>query len=339
MVSMNSQDEACELRKPPVRDRIRKIAENIKDTFQGKLLTDEPMALHTTMQVGGDAALFAEPTDLQSLVLLLAQCAKAGVPFFVLGGGSNIIVRDEGFCGVMVCMSHFNTIELAANRVICGAGAKTARVVDFFAQNGITGMQSFAGLPGSIGGACYMNARCYSHDIAELLDFVEYFDADELALYTETPCNFVEKRMKMLHNATQDERWSYKHSPFMGERLVVTRVALKARQRDISNASSLKAQGDAFIADRTAKGHFRAPSCGSVFKNNRAFGKPSGALIDEAGLKGAKAGGAQIAPWHANIIINAGGATAADVKSLVDLAHNTVMNKTGFDLECEVIFV
>ena len=336
---MNLQDETCEHRKPPMRDRIRKIAENIKDAFQGKLLMDEPMALHTTMQVGGSAALFAQPADLPSLVLLLSQCTKAGIPFFILGGGSNIIVRDEGFCGAMVCMSSFDAIELQGERVLCGAGAKTARVVDFFAQNGIAGMQSFAGLPGSIGGACYMNARCYSHDIGEQIDFVEYFDAQDLTAHSESPHGFVEKYVKMLDNSAVDSRWSYKHSPFMEGKHVVTKVALKAGQRDISKAAQLETQGESFIADRTAKGHFRAPSCGSVFKNNRAFGKPSGALIDEAGLKGAKAGGAQIAPWHANIIINTGGATAADIKSLVDLTHNTVKDRTGFDLECEVIFV
>ena len=336
---MNSQDEACELRKPPIQARIRKIAENIKDAFNGKLVLDEPMALHTTMQVGGMATLFAQPSDLQSLVLLLSQCTRSSVPFFILGGGSNIIVRDEGFCGAMVCTGSLDSIELEGDRVICGAGAKTTDVVDFFAQNGIDGMQSFAGLPGTIGGACYMNARCYSHDIKELLDLVEYFDTSELASYTETPRNFIEKCTKMLHNAAQDESWSYKHSPFMEGKLVVTQVALKAAQKDTGKALQLKAQGDVFIADRTTKGHFRAPSCGSVFKNNRTFGKPSGALIDEAGLKGARAGGAQIAPWHANIIINTGGATAVDIKKLVDLAHDTVKGRTGFDLECEVIFV
>ena len=336
---MNPQNETCKLRKPPILTRIRKIAENIKDAFNGKLVLDEPMTLHTTMQVGGEAALFAQPSNLQSLILLLAQCTNADVPFFVLGGGSNIIVRDEGFCGAIVCMRSFDTIELQEERVVCGAGTKTADVVDFFAQNGIAGMQSFAGLPGSIGGSCYMNARCYSHDIAEQIDFVEYFDAQDLKSYTESPHDFVEKYVKILDNSAMDSRWSYKHSPFMEGKLVVTKVALKATQRDSSKVAELKAQGESFIADRTAKGHFRAPSCGSVFKNNRAFGKPSGALIDEAGLKGAKAGGAQIAPWHANIIINTGGATVADIKRLVSLAHDTVKDRTGFDLECEVIFV
>lgn len=336
---MNLQDETCEPEKPLMFGRIRKITENIKNAFHGKLLLNEPMSLHTTMQVGGKATLFAQPENLESLVVLLTQCIKADVPFFVLGGGSNIIVRDEGFSGAMVCMNSFDSIELQGERVVCDAGAKTADVVDFFARNGIHGMQNFAGLPGSCGGACYMNARCYSRDIAEQIDFVEYFDTEELKAYTESPCDFVEKHIKMLHNDTMQSRWSYKCSPFMQGRFIIIKVAFKAGQRNISKTAELKAQGATFIADREAKGHFRAPSCGSVFKNNRAFGKPSGALIDEAALKGIKAGGAQIAPWHANIIINAGGATAADIKRLVDLAHDTVMDKTGFDLECEVIFV
>ena len=116
-------------------------------------------------------------------------------------------------------------------------------------------------------------------------------------------------------------------------------MPLKRKNVSLKKPPELKAACESFIQDRERKGHFKAPSSGSVFKNNRDFGEPSGRLIDEAGLKGAKIGGAQIAPWHGNIIINAGNATCSDIKKLVRLAQEKVKERTGFMLECEVVFV
>lgn len=317
-------------------NRIRKIVENIKNLYKGRLLLDEPMSLHTTMKVGGNAELFAEPEDVFSLALVVSECKKNSVDFFILGGGSNLIVSDEGFCGVVISMNAFFSIKFENRIVVCGSGVETSRAVEFFAENGISGMESFAGLPGTCGGACYMNARCYSNDISSKIKFVEYLDLEN---FDENSYKFLEKHIKMYHNNKDCAQWTYKHSPFMKKSVVITKVAFKAEECQLEKISELKASCESFIKDREQKGHFKAPSSGSVFKNNRDFGEPSGKLIDEAGLKGAKIGGAQIAPWHGNIIINTGNATCSDIKKLVQLAQQKVKERTGFMLECEVVFV
>lgn len=317
-------------------NRIRKIVENIKNLYKGRLLLDEPMSLHTTMKVGGNAELFAEPEDVFSLALVVSECKKNSVDFFILGGGSNLIVSDEGFCGVVISMNAFFSIKFENRIVVCGSGVETSRAVEFFAENGISGMESFAGLPGTCGGACYMNARCYSNDISSKIKFVEYLDLEN---FDENSYKFLEKHIKMYHNNKDCAQWTYKHSPFMKKSVVITKVAFKAEECQLEKISELKAACESFIKDREQKGHFKAPSSGSVFKNNRDFGEPSGKLIDEAGLKGAKIGGAQIAPWHGNIIINTGNATCSDIKKLVQLAQQKVKERTGFMLECEVVFV
>ncbi|WP_294425239.1 UDP-N-acetylmuramate dehydrogenase [uncultured Treponema sp.] len=317
-------------------NRIRKIVENIKNLYKGRFLPDEPMRLHTTMKVGGNAELFAEPEDVFSLALVISECKKNSVDFFILGGGSNLIVSDEGFCGVVISMNAFSSIKFENRIVVCGSGVETSRAVEFFAENGISGMESFAGLPGTCGGACYMNARCYSNDISSKIKFVEYLDLEN---FDENSYKFLEKHIKMYHNNKDCAQWTYKHSPFMKKSVVITKVAFKAEECQLEKISELKAACESFIKDREQKGHFKAPSSGSVFKNNRDFGEPSGKLIDEAGLKGAKIGGAQIAPWHGNIIINTGNATCSDIKKLVQLAQQKVKERTGFMLECEVVFV
>lgn len=317
-------------------NRIRKIVENIKNLYKGRLLLDEPMSIHTTMKVGGNAELFAEPEDVFSLALVISECKKNSVDFFILGGGSNLIVSDEGFCGVIISMNAFSSIKFENGIVVCGSGVETNRAVEFFAENGILGMESFAGLPGTCGGACYMNARCYSNDISSKIEFVEYLDLEN---FDENSYKFLEKHIKMYHNNKDCAQWTYKHSPFMEKSVVITKVAFKAEECQLEKISELKAACESFIKDREQKGHFKAPSSGSVFKNNRDFGEPSGKLIDEAGLKGAKIGGAQIAPWHGNIIINTGNATCSDIKKLVQLAQQKVKERTGFMLECEVVFV
>ena len=137
------------------------------------------------------------------------------------------------------------------------------------------------------------------------------------------------------------DEWAYKKSPFQSFRSLILSVVFRVEAVGMSgdNERAIRLENEGFREDRRNKGHFRAPSAGSVFKNDRRFGKPSGQLIDEAGLKGLVVGGAQIAPWHGNFIINTGSATAGDIKALVERARTAVMERTGFTLETEIIFV
>jgi UDP-N-acetylmuramate dehydrogenase len=160
----------------------------------------------------------------------------------------------------------------------------------------------------------------------------------------------MESFVKVYHNNNGGVEWSYKHSPFMDKNVFITQVVLELipayKNFFIQNEpipaeikESIRRDSDHFINDRKQKGHFLAPSAGSVFKNNRLFGKPSGVIVDEAGLKGLSVGGAQVAPWHGNFIINNGNAMANDVRGLVQTVQRKVKDSTGFSLETEIIFV
>ena len=356
---------------------IREIGENIKNSrfFEGSISFDESMAKHTTMKVGGNAALFIEPADTYSAATVFTCCKDKNIPVFTVGGGSNLVVSDEGFDGAVVSSRKMNRIDISVLEgdsqsllakvndllpqklesaklpgckpcvveVKCGAGTRMNDVAAFCAKYGIIGMEHFAGLPGTTGGAVFMNARCYDENISDVISSVEYIDLsglyDEAAPKQITGCTYVKS----------DADWEYKHSPFQHMKAFITRVHFKCicldnRVLDGYSAADpaiqefIRGNNSHFVQDRIAKGHFRAPSAGSVFKNNHDFGKPSGQLIDEAGLKGTAVGGAQIAPWHGNFIINTGTATAKDIYDLVTLVQQKVRKETGFGLEPEIIF-
>ena len=383
-------------------DSIREIGENIKNSpdFHGSIAYDEPLAPHTTMKVGGPAALFVSPADVSSAAFAAARCRAAGLKLFVLGGGSNLVMDDGGFCGAVLFSGGMKEISLqpAGNcaaagascsfeelrsfaagasaapvapgnpsaagcgglspaddddvpfsvrcsvTLRCGAGASIASITEFCAEHGLWGFSRFAGLPGTAGGAAYMNARCYGQDMSSVIAAVEYLNLTELSPDSPADIAFLPK---MYHN--NGSGWDYKLSPFMGKDVLISAVhlslsclapdSLAGAEVPAEVSAFVREQNRHFVLDRREKGHFNAPSAGSVFKNNRAFGKPSGMLVDEAGLKGLSVGGAQVAPWHGNFIINTGSARAADIRELVARVQRAVESRTGFMLEPEIIFV
>ena len=317
---------------------VRKFAEKIRESqfFKGKVLFDEPMKTRTTMQVGGNAAALAVPETDEAAVYAAWSCIKEKVPLFVLGGGSNIVVSDSGIDSLVISLEKLDSIEYSDGILTCGAGAKFDKIEEFCAQNCISGLSEFAGLPGTAGGACYMNARCYGASVSDVIESAEYVNLSEIPL--NSVFNLA-NLTKVYHNRTED--WDYKKSPFMDFCSLILSASFKVRQLEKSaeTEARIRSLNEGYVEDRRNKGHFKAPSAGSVFRNNRLFGKPSGLLVDEAGLKGLAEGGAQIAPWHGNFIINNGGATAGDVKLLVQKAQEAVKVKTGFELVPEIIFV
>ncbi|HBG65779.1 MAG TPA: UDP-N-acetylenolpyruvoylglucosamine reductase [Treponema sp.] len=346
-------------------DSIREIGENIKNSpfFRGSLAYDEPLAPRTTMRVGGPAALFVCPADVSSAAFAASRCRAAGLRLFVLGGGSNLVVDDGGFCGAVLSTGGMRGISVQAGEELapaddgipfgrrcratlcCGAGASIASITEFCEEHGLWGLCSFAGLPGTAGGAAYMNARCYGQDISSVISAVEYVNLPDLPPYLSADVAF---EPKMYHN--DGVGWDYKRSPFMGTERLISAVQFslccldpdalyggRAAAADVREF--VRGQDRHFVLDRKEKGHFNAPSAGSVFKNDRSFGKPSGMLVDEAGLKGLSVGGAQVAPWHGNFIINTGGARAADIRELVRQVQQAVCSRSGCMLEPEIIFV
>lgn len=302
---------------------LRKIAENFNKNI--KILYEEPMAEHTTFKVGGKAEAFIEPESIEVLEQLVCFLKAEKQRFFVLGGGSNLVVSDDGIDGTVICTRSMNKIELLQEAqgtllLRCAAGTLMDDIAAFCETNSISGLETFSGLPGTIGGAVYMNARCYERSISDVLENVLYLDTK---IGTAATYHF------------NGKDWAYKKSPFQNSGNIILEATLKCSR---GNADQIKAENAHYIEDRKNKGHFKFPSAGSVFKNNHDFGSPSGKIIDEAGLRGFSIGGAQIAPWHGNFIINTGTATAKDIHDLVLYITETVKRKTGFELEPEIIF-
>lgn len=293
-----------------------------------KKLENELMSLHTTMKVGGPATVFLRPETEDEFVNLLKEYCERGMDFFVLGGGSNIVVSDSGIKKPVICTLALKSISLEKTEdgafLDCGCGVSWAQICKTALENKLCGVEDFNGLPGSLGGAIFMNARCFSTQVSDVLDSVRFFNMDSLKVE--------EYRMK-------DSDWDYKKSPFgKDSRKIVLGAKLKLKKSTLSESELSELYSKA-VSERKEKHHFDAPSAGSVFKNNRNFGMPSGKIVDDCGLKGLKIGGAQVAPWHGNFIINTGKASASDIKALCEKIKADVKSKTGFDLEEEIIFV
>lgn len=352
-----------------MKTNLREIFENSKMSghalfsraaAENRLVFGKNMRDCTTFRAGGPADVFVMPRTEAELADFAAVFLSLDIPVFVLGGGSNVLFPDEGFPGAVL-----STVLLDAavpertedGRIFlrCACGCPMDKAVETAVAAGFAGLERFAGLPGTTGGAAFMNARCYERSVSDI-----FFCADVLHVSpgggvcaggAESPGNTESRTEKIFFT---DGEWAYKKSPFhtppdgtCGGRvfgrfspgspsLSVLCAVVFALQAGVR--SELEAVARQCRQDREKKGHFRLPSAGSVFKNNRAFGKPSGVLIDEAGLRGLTRGGAMVAPWHGNIIVNTGNATAADIRGLMEEVAETVLRRTGFRLEPEIIF-
>lgn len=291
---------------------------------------NELLKNHTTFQIGGPADKFYEPENFEELIGIIDECKSQSIKYFLLGGGSNLVFSDKGFRGAVICTRKLNKIKLLEpGLVMAEAGATMKELVDFCTDNGLSGFEEFAGLPGTVGGALFMNARCFDKSVSE--------NVYETSWFEECDGKFVNREISFEEDA---KNWDYKKSPFQNSKKILKAGVFKVtpiETQEGRNAIRTKCEG--YIKGREDRGHFKFPSAGSVFKNNHEFGKPSGKLIDEAGLRGYRIGGAQIAEFHGNFIVNTGAASADDVKGLVKLAQETVKEKFGFHLEPEIIFI
>ena len=303
---------------------------------EGTIEFDKPLKPLTAYKIGGPAEALFCPKNEDHLKEALIFLSKNKIPALLIGGGTNILVSDKGFRGVLISLKHLNKIEVIGESndkvfIRAGAGVLTDNLTKWAVENSLSGLECFGGLPGSVGGAVFMNARCYDVSISDRLKSVKYILADdektEFAEYEYNPSD-----------------WDYKVSPF--QQSPVSTEITKNRKIVLSAVFTLThgikeeiaAKTEEKVQDRISKGHFKAPSAGSTFKNNRTFGQPSGKLIEDAGLKGLYEGGAQVAPWHGNFIINKHNASASDVRRLIEQIQKTVKDKTDFLLEPEVIF-
>lgn len=310
-----------------------------------EIRTAEPMKNHTTLRIGGPADTFCVPPSIELLCSMLSFCKAEHIPCFVLGGGANVLVGDKGIRGVVLSTEALTGYSITCTNTSCGlqtntlssapgephavvraeAGLPIAHLAEILAHEGWSGFEFTASLPGTLGGAVFMNARCYNHEIADILKCVQCYNPDTHSI------NSVERR---------EHTWEYKRTPFMQEGALASCIIVSAEffitkraPQDIYN------EMNTYTQDRIAKGHFDYPSAGSMFKNNRAFGRPTGMILDELGFCGKRIGDAMVSPRHANIFVNAGNATAHDMLSLIKLAQEAALKHFGFALEPEVVFI
>ena len=319
---------------------------NENEKFNGLIKLNESLSKHTTMNVGGMAKLFLEPEDSESLIVAADKFIEEKINFFVLGGGSNVIISDNGL-DVVVSTRKMNQITFCEKIIQIGCGSSWSSVISFCKKNNLGGFEAFTGLSGTVGGALYMNATCFGLSACDNLVSVEYLDLCDMKIHTyeKNPAD-----------------WGYKKSPFQTGSVIANGVKQSfPQQKQIASSQAprndenvkiiLSAKfsvhagfdselSEKCITSRKEKGHFRAPSSGSAFKNDTAHGIIAGKVIDECGLKGFSVGAAQIAPWHGNFIINPERkASASDIKKLSDEVRRIVLEKTGTALESEILFI
>ncbi len=278
------------------------------------------LAEFTTFKVGGPARYFLQAENWQAVSSARSWAAEKNIPFLLIGGGANLLVADRGFPGLAVCSTALRTINIEGTSLIAEGGADVSSACEAAAEKSLSGLEFIYRMPGTVGGAVWMNARCYSVSVSDRLEWVDFIDFEG----------------KQHHYTPREGDFSYKVSPFQDNGRIITRAAFKLTPGD---RDVIQAEMDKNRRDREIKGHFLYPCAGSVFKNNRDFGAPTGRLVDGLGLKGTRRGGAQIAPFHGNIIINRDNASATDILALIELTEKKVKQAYGFQLEREVLLV
>lgn len=290
-----------------------------KINLAGEVRLNEPLALHTTFQTGGPADAMVFPADFSDVEKTVRYSRSANLPLFILGRGANLLVSDRGIRGITLNLTTLTGLALEGDLLTAQAGADVSQAAEFGAERNAGCLEFLYGMPSTVGGAVWMNARCYGSEVADVLE-------KTLVL---TPA------LELKEIPFRREDWDYKISPFQKDGSLILQAWFRTQNLP---REEIRKVMDRNKTDRETKGHFRLPCAGSVFKNNHAFGQPSGVLIDQAGLKGLRRGRAVVSDWHANIIVNEGGASSADIRALVTEVKEKLFHKTGFLLEEEILY-
>ena len=274
------------------------------------------MKNYTSFKVGGPAELFLSPEDAGQTAKIVRFCEKEEIPVFVLGKGSNLLVSDRGIKGAVIYTGKQCGISLVnENTVRAQSGASLAQLCTFALENSLSGLEFAYGIPGTVGGAVFMNAGAYGGEMKDVLLNSEYVSTDG------TSGELDNEAMEL----------SYRHSAYENSNLVITAASVRLAPAD---RNEIKSTMNDILARRKEKQPLEYPSAGSTFK--RPEGNFAGALIEQCGLKGVSVGGAQVSEKHAGFIINRGGATAADILSLIKHVQARVKAQTGVSLETEI---
>jgi len=283
------------------------------------VIRDEPLSAHTTFEVGGPAALFVMPGNADELSAVLEACREAAAPHFVLGCGSDLLVADKGYPGVIVSLTERLThMEAHDNVLVCEAGVSLKNAAAKACELGLGGLEFACGIPGSVGGACFMNAGAYDGCIADVLQAVNVLLADG----------------SLATIGVDDLALGYRKSRIADEGMVVISAAFGLTPTD---RPQIQAKMDDLTRRREEKQPLELPSAGSTFK--RPEGYFAGKLISDAGLKGWRSGGAAVSEKHAGFVVNVGGASAADVHAVIEHVQDEVERQFGVRLQPEVRFL
>ena len=277
---------------------------------------DFPLSRVTSFHIGGNADLAVYPADAEAFAYALDAVVQAGVPYTVIGNGSNTLVRDGGFRGVVFVTTDMRRVTIDGTRLTGGCGVLLGSVGTNASRAGLAGAEFANGIPGTLGGAVYMNAGAYGGLLADIVCETVCYDLDA-------------KQVLHLDNAAQ--HFGYRHSVFMEKNYIILSATLQLTKDE---PDAIRARMNDYLARRREKQPLEYPSAGSVFK--RPEGHFAGKLIEDAGLKGLRVGGAEVSPKHAGFIVNVGGATARDVLELIERIREKVYAMSGVTLECEI---
>ena len=296
-------------------DKISLFCADFARSFpDSPLLADEPMRRHTTFKIGGPVRAFVEPKSEDAFAYAVGACRERAIPFLILGNGSNLLVSDDAHELVCVSTAGMNAIDVEDETVTAGAGALLSQIAHTALDAGLAGFEFAHGIPGSLGGAVYMNAGAYGGEMKDVIERVRYLTEDgAIREISGDECGF-----------------AYRKSRFE-EGGIVLSAAIRLTPGD---PAEIRAKMDDLARRRREKQPLNYPSAGSTFK--RPAAGYAAALIDEAGLKGARVGDAEVSDKHAGFVVNRGGASFEDVTRLMELIQKTVLEKSGVQLEPEV---
>ncbi|MGN1317472.1 MAG: UDP-N-acetylmuramate dehydrogenase [Lachnospirales bacterium] len=279
------------------------------------VIISEPMSKHTTFRIGGNADIFVMPKNEDEILDSIKIAKENNLPYYIIGNGSNILVKDNGFRGVIIQLfKNFNKIETNKNIIKAQSGALLSAVAKTALNHSLTGMECLSGIPGTIGGAACMNAGAYGGEMKDIVTEVRAICNDKIVTLNNEQCGF-----------------GYRTSNIMRNKMIVLEVTLSLK---LGNPENIKEKMKELMDKRNEKQPVEFPSAGSTFK--RPEGYFAGKLIDDCGLRGYSVGQAQVSPKHCGFVVNNGGATATEVIELMKNVAETVYDKFGVKLEPEV---
>jgi UDP-N-acetylmuramate dehydrogenase len=292
-----------------------------KDLIKGNIRTGEPLGRHTSLRIGGPAELWAEPEDIKELKKIISFSSKKKIRTFVIGGGTNVLANDDGFKGIVLHLGSpsFKNITIRGTAVKAGAGYSMPALVRLCCDRGLSGLESLVGIPGTLGGAVYMNAGGWSSPLYKNIgDYVESLKVMDYR-----------GNIKILKRSVIE--FGYRHSSLSS--YIILEATLKLGRED---SAALVSRCSKFLKMKKEKQVLDMPSAGCVFKNPGNSQFTTGQMIDMLGLKGKRMGGAEISCRHANFIINRNAASCNDVLELISFINKKVMKNYKIPLELEI---